>query len=153
MAHALSKTPDAGSSPAGTPVTGTAVTSAPASSLGSLVASATKDLSLLVRSEVALAKVELRAEAKHAVKGGSMFGVAAVLAILSVILLSIAAAYGLTALGMAPGWAFLIVAAVYLLAAGVLALIGKKQVGKVGAPERTIRTTKASVAALKGGRS
>lgn len=125
----------------------------PETSLGALVASATKDLSSLVRSEIELAKTELRTEAKHAIKGGGMFGAAAFLGLLAVILLSIAAAYGLTALGMAPGWAFLIVAAGYVLLAGILALIGKKQVSKVGAPERTIRTTKESVSALKGSRT
>src|SRR4051794_33955247 len=119
-------------------------------SLGTLVASATKDLSTLIRAEIDLAKVELKAEAKHAAAGGGMFGAAAYLGLLATVLLSIAAAYGLTALGLAPGWAFLIVAVVYLLLAGLLALIGKKQVSKVGAPERTIRTTKESVSVLKG---
>src|SRR3954447_8312944 len=119
-------------------------------SLGTLVASATKDLSTLVRSEIELAKLEVKAEAKHAITGSGMFGAAGYLALLATVLLSIAAAYGLTALGLAPGWAFLIVAVVYLLLAGLLALIGKKQVSKVGAPERTIRTTKESVSVLKG---
>ena len=125
----------------------------PETSLGQLVASATKDLSALVRSEVELAKLELKDEAKHAVKGGGMFGAAAFLGLLAVILLSIAAAYALTALGLHPAWAFLIVAVVYLVGAGILALVGKKQVSKVGAPERTIRTTKDSVSALKGSRA
>ena len=119
-------------------------------SLGALVASATKDLSSLVRSEIELAKHELKDEAKHAIAGSGMFGAAAFLGLLATVLLTIAAAYGLTALGLHPAWAFLIVAVVLLLVAGVLALIGKKQVSKISAPERTIRTTKESVATLKG---
>src|SRR3954451_5416576 len=103
----------------------------PEPSIGTLVASATKDLSALIRSEIELAKVELKAEAKHAATGGGRFGAAAYLGILATVLLSIAAAYGLTALGLAPGWAFLIVAVVYLLIAGLLAFIGKKQVSQV----------------------
>jgi len=119
-------------------------------SLGTLVSSATKDLSALVRSEVELAKLELKNEAKHAIAGSGLFGAAAFLGLFAAILLTIAAAYGLTALGIPNGFAFLIVAAVFLVVAGFLALIGKRQVTKIGAPERTIRTTKDSVTALKG---
>ena len=122
----------------------------PEASLGKLVASATKDLSALVRSEIELAKIEVKSEAKHAIAGSGMFGAAAYLGLLATILLSIAAAYGLNAAGLHPALAFLIVAVVYLLIAGVLALLGKKQVSKVSAPERTIRTTKESVATLRG---
>ena len=71
----------------------------------------------------------------------------------TIILLSIAAAYGLVALGLHPGWAFLIVAGAYLLVAAVLGLVGKRAVGKVGAPERTIRTSKDTAAFLKSPRS
>ena len=119
-------------------------------SLGTLVASATKDLSFLVRSEIELAKHEIKDEAKHAIAGSGMFGVAGYFGLLASILLVIAAAYGIASLGLAPGWAFLIVAGVLLLLAGILALVGKGQVSKIGAPERTIRTTKESVATLKG---
>jgi hypothetical protein len=121
--------------------------------LGQLVASASRDLSLLVRSEIELAKAELRVDVRNAIKGGGMFGAAAFLSLLAVILLSIAAAYGLTALGLHPGFAFLIVAAAYLLIAGILALIGRRAVKKVGPPKRTIRTTKESVAAITSRRS
>jgi membrane protein implicated in regulation of membrane protease activity len=116
--------------------------------LGQLVASASRDLSLLVRSEIELAKAEVRVDVKNAIKGGGMFGAAAFLGLLAVILLSIAAAYGLTALGLHPAWAFLIIAGAYLLVAGILALVGLRAVKKVGPPERTIRTAKESVAAI-----
>ena len=119
------------------------------SSLGQLVSSATRDLSALVRAEIELAKTELRTEAKHAIAGSTMFGVAAVLGVLALILLSIAAAFGLTALGVPNGLAFLIVAVVFLLLAGICALVGLKQVKRVGPPERTIRTTKDSVSLIK----
>ncbi len=122
----------------------------PEPSLGQLVSSATKDLSALVRSEIEMAKVELRDDVQHGVKGGAMFGGAAFLGVLAVILLSIAAAYGLVALGLHPALAFLIVGVVYLVVAGVMALVGKKQVKQVKPPERAIRTTKESVAVLKG---
>ncbi len=116
--------------------------------LGQLVASASRDLSLLIRSEIELAKTEVRVDARNAAKGGAMFGGAAFLGLLAVILLSIAAAYGLTALGLHAGFAFLIVAGVYLLIAGILALVGVRAVKKVGPPKRTIRTARESVAAI-----
>jgi putative superfamily III holin-X len=119
-------------------------------SLGTLVASATKDLSALVRSEIELAKHEVKDEVKHAVLGSGMFAVAGFFGLLALILLLIAAAYGLVSLGLAPGWAFLIVAAVLLLVAGVVVFIGFRQLKKISAPEATIRTTKDSVATLKG---
>jgi membrane protein implicated in regulation of membrane protease activity len=90
---------------------------------------------------------------KNVATGGAMFGAAGFVAVLAVILLSIAAAYGLVAAGLHPGWAFLIVAVVYLLAAVVLALMGKQAVAKVGPPERTIRTSKETAAFLKHPRS
>ncbi|RZS79383.1 putative superfamily III holin-X [Motilibacter rhizosphaerae] len=119
-------------------------------SLGKLVASATKDLSALVRAEVELAKTELRNEVKHAVAGSGMFIVAGLLGLLALIMLVIAAALGLTALGLPNSLAFLIVAIVILLVAGGLVFIGIKQVKRISAPERTIRTTKDSVSLIKG---
>jgi membrane protein implicated in regulation of membrane protease activity len=78
-----------------------------------------------------------------------MFGAAAFCGVLAIILLSIALAYGISALGIPLGWSFFIVAVLYLIVAAVLALIGKKAVSQVKPPERTIRTVKESVATLK----
>ena len=125
----------------------------PEQSLGALFADASRDLSKLVHDEIELAKAEIRREVKNGATGGAMFGAAGFVAILAVILLSIAAAYGLVALGLHPGWAFLIVAVVYLLAAVLFALIGKRAVAKLGPPERTIRTSKETAAFLKHPRS
>jgi hypothetical protein len=119
--------------------------------LGRLFADATRDLSTLIRDEIELAKSEIRVDVKAAAKGGGMFGAAGFLGVVAFILLSIAAAYALTAVGLHPALAFLIIAVVYLLVAGVLALIGKRQVSRIGPPQRTIETTKESVAVLKGG--
>jgi hypothetical protein len=62
--------------------------------LTALVTSATKDLSALVRDEVALAKAELRRDMKQAVMGSGLFAVAGVLAVFALIMLSFAAACG-----------------------------------------------------------
>jgi len=56
---------------------------------------------------------------------------------------------GLTALGLHPALAFVIVAVVYLLVAAVLALVGRRQLGKAKGPRRTIETSKKSVETLK----
>jgi Putative Actinobacterial Holin-X, holin superfamily III len=111
-------------------------------SIGALVAEASRDLSTLLRAEIDLAKSEIRDEAKTAAKGGAMFGGAAFLGLLAVILLSIALAYGLVALGVWPWLAFVIVAVFYLLIAGVLALIGRRTMSRVRPPERTIRSVR-----------
>jgi hypothetical protein len=121
--------------------------------LGALFAAASRDLSTLVRSEIELAKAEVRSDVKNGVLGGALFGAAAFLGVLAVILLSVAAAYGLVALGLHAGLAFLLVAVLYLLLAALLAFVGKRAVGKVGPPERTIRTSKDTAAFLKSPRS
>jgi hypothetical protein len=119
--------------------------------LGQLVAQASDDLSGIVRAEIALAKSELRADAKNAAVGGGLFGAAGYLGLLASIVLVIAAAYGLVAAGLSPWLAFLIVAVVLLVLAGILALVGKSRLGKVGPPERTIRSAKGTIAAVKPG--
>ena len=119
--------------------------------LGQLVAQASDDLSGIVRAEIALAKAELRGDVKNAAIGGGMFGAAGYLGLLASILLVIAAAYGLTAAGLAPWLAFLVVAVVLLVLAGLLALVGRSRVSKVGPPERTIRSTKETLEAIKPG--
>jgi hypothetical protein len=117
--------------------------------LGQLVADASKDLSTIVRSEIALAKAELQRDVQAGVIGAAMFVVAGLFAFLALILLLIAAAYGLVAAGLSPWLAFLIVGGALLLIGLLLALIGKSRLGKISPPERTIRTSKETVAALK----
>lgn len=119
--------------------------------LGQLVADASHDVSDLIRHEIALAKAELRADAKNAALGGAMFGVAGYLGLLATIMLCIAAGYGLVAAGLTAWGAFLVVAGALLLLAGLLVLIGVSRVKKVGPPERAIRSTKLSIAAAKPG--
>lgn len=117
--------------------------------LGGLVATAFMDVTTLVRGTIELAKSELRADARRAVVGGALLGAVAFLGIFVLIMLSIAAAYGLVALGLAPGWAFLIMAGVYLLVALILALIGTRMLRRIRPPERTIRMAKEIPQALR----
>lgn len=117
--------------------------------LGQLVSDASRDLSAIMRSEVALAKAEVKAEATTAVMGGAMFAVAGVVAFLAVILLLFAAVYGLVEAGLDRWLSFLIIAVVLLIIGGILALIGKSRLSKLSKPERTMRTTKETVETLK----
>lgn len=118
--------------------------------LGQLVAEATQDISSIVRSEVALAKSEIAADAKRAGLAAGMFAAAGVFAFLALILLLIAAAYGLVALGLSPWLAFLIVALVLLIIGAVLILVGKRSIDSVqGKPQRAIRSTQETIAAVR----
>ena len=114
-------------------------------SLGELVAHATADLSSLLRQEVALAKVELKQEVVSAGKGAGMLGGAGFAGLFGLVFLSISAAYGISWLGVPLGCAFFTVGLLYVLAAAALALMGKKNLAKVGPPEKTIETVKDDV--------
>jgi uncharacterized membrane protein YqjE len=122
-------------------------------SLGALFSNASRDLSALVQSEVALAKSELREDVKRGAVGGGALAVAGALAFVALIMLSVAAAYGLVALGLHPAWAFLIVGGVYLLIAGALGLLAKSLLTRMGPPHRTIRSSKETAVFLKSRRS
>ncbi|GAA1113078.1 phage holin family protein [Kribbella jejuensis] len=117
--------------------------------VGQLVANVSKELSSLVRSEVELAKTELKKTAVAAGTGAGMFAGAGFLALLAVILLCISAAYGLVAAGLHPAIAFLIVAGAFLLIGAVLVLIGIRALKSAKGPTRTIETSKESVEVLK----
>ena len=118
--------------------------------LGQLVADATHDISTIMRSEIALAKAEIGADVKKAGVGGAMLAAAGVFAFLALILLLIAAAYGLVAAGLAPWLSFLIVAGVLLVVGTILAFVGMRTVSKIkGKPERTIENAQDTIAAIK----
>lgn len=119
-------------------------------SVGEMIQGITDDAKLLVSDTVELAKTEIIPSAKNAGLGAGMFGAAGYFGINALTLLYIAAALGLYALGVAPWLAFVIVAVVLLLIAGVLALIGYTRVKKVKAPERTIAQAQESVAEISG---
>jgi hypothetical protein len=122
----------------------------PERTVGQLVADATHDLSSILRSEIALAKAEIGADAKRAGAGAGMVAAAGVFAFLALILLLIAAAYGLVAAGLAPWLAFLIVAGVLLVIGAILALVGKSTISKVnGKPERAIQNAQDTIAAIR----
>jgi len=119
--------------------------------IGRLVSDATRDVSSLVRNEIQLAKSELKVSVKAGGVGAALFGVAAFLALLAVIMLSVAIAYLInwSGHGLELKWAFLIVAGAYFLLAALVAFIGLRKVKQVRAPERAITQAELTAARLK----
>jgi hypothetical protein len=118
-------------------------------SIGLLIAGIQQDLTILVRGEIELAKAELRQSVAQGGLGGGLIGAAAFLVLLAFVLGSIALAYGLVALGLHPGWAFLIVAGFYLLLAGALGLLARNRLGRVRGPERAQKVAARVMQALR----
>jgi uncharacterized membrane protein YqjE len=112
-------------------------------STGDLIRQLSEQTSDLVRQEVALAKAELTQKGKQAGIGAGMFGGASLMTVLGLIALTAAAIAGLSE-AMDVWAAALIVGAVYLAAAGVLALLGRNRIqeGMPAKPEQTIETVK-----------
>jgi Putative Actinobacterial Holin-X, holin superfamily III len=115
-------------------------------SLGALVAQASHHVSTLVRSEIELAKAELKFDAKRVGTAAGLFGVAAFMLHLCLILGSFAIAYGLVQLGMMPWLAFTIVTVFYLVVALLLAFVGYRRLKGLAGMKRTTRSLKS----LKG---
>jgi hypothetical protein len=121
--------------------------------LGQLVAEASEDLSELVRFEVALAKAEIKDDVRRGATAGGMFGAAGYLGLLASITLVITAGYGLVAAGLSPWLAFALVSLALLVLAGLLVIVGVVLIKRIKPPERTIRSTKQTIAAFRGGRN
>ncbi len=119
--------------------------------IGKLVVDASRDISSLIHSEIALAKSELRVSVKAGGISIGLFLAAAFLALLSIIMLSIALAYFVHMTGLDLAWCFLIVFGAYVAMAGLLGFVGSRKIKQVKAPERAIEQAKESRSLLKRG--
>ena len=118
-------------------------------SLGDLFSRLTADLSKLVRDEVQLAKVEINESVQGAKTAGVSFGAAGLLGLMAFVLLSFAAAWGLSEV-VPEGVAFLIAGGTYGLVALVLAAVGRQRLKNMSpVPEQTVETLKEDVAWAK----
>lgn len=118
--------------------------------VGELVQQASQQLTELVRGEMKLAQAEMTEKGKRYGKSGSLFGGASLVGflMLQALVATVIAAMAL----LLPVWAAaLIVTAVLGVIAAVLALSGKKQIGKAAppTPQSTIENVKADVAEIK----
>jgi uncharacterized membrane protein YqjE len=111
-------------------------------SLGELFGELTQEFGQLVRSEMELARVELKEEAGRAGRAGAMLGGAAAAGYLALVLLAFAAAWGLAEV-IEPGWAFLVVGVVVGAVAAALAVSGRNRLREVSpVPDQTVETLK-----------
>jgi hypothetical protein len=115
-------------------------------STADLVKLAGEQVSQLVREELALARAEMTAKAKRAGTGAGLFGAAGILALygLGVLLATLVIALDL----VLPLWlAALIVTVVLLVAAGVMALVGRGQVREATppVPEQAVDSVRADL--------
>jgi uncharacterized membrane protein YqjE len=119
-------------------------------STSELVQRASEQITRLVRDEIALAKAELAEKAKHAGIGAGLFGGGGVLAVYGVGVL-IATLVLVLNIWLWAWLAALIVTVVLFAVAGVLALLGKKQVTKAVPPEpkEAVASVKADVDEVK----
>src|SRR3954447_17162444 len=121
-------------------------------STAELVGSLTEQLGTLVRDEVRLAQAEITQKAKRLGVGAGLFGGAGLVAVLG---LNAVITAGILALAnVLPGWlAGILVAVVLVAVAGVLALIGRKDVAQATPPlpTETIASVQADVATVKEG--
>jgi uncharacterized membrane protein YqjE len=103
-------------------------------SVGDLVQRLSQQTATLVRQEMRLAQTELQEKGKHAGKGAGMFGGAGLVALYGAGAV-IAAVVLLIATALEPWISALVVGVVLLATAGVLALLGKKQVERATPPK------------------
>jgi hypothetical protein len=120
--------------------------------IGRLVHDASRDISTLIQKEIQLAKSELKVSVQAGGIGIGLFAAAGFIAVLAVIMLSVAIAYFINwnGDGLALHWAFLIVFGFYLLLAGLMVFVGIRKVKQVRAPERAIGQGREIPKALKG---
>ena len=118
--------------------------------IGRLVADASRDISSLITKEIELAKTELKVSVQAGGAGIALFAGAAFIALLGVIMLSVAIAYFIHWAGLGLHWSFLIVFGLYILLAGLLGFLGYRKVKQVKAPEHAIAQGREIPKALKG---
>jgi hypothetical protein len=132
----------------GTPTTSEGRPDIEGTSVGQLFGELAKDLSTLMRQEVALAKAELQTEAKKAGKGAGMMAAAGLAGFLTVLFLSHALWWAENV--MDAGLAALIVAVLWGVVGAIAFSMGKKKLQQVNPkPERTADTLSEVPGALK----
>jgi uncharacterized integral membrane protein len=116
------------------------------SSIADVIKNAIRDAQDLVRSEVALAKAEVRQEVRRLGVGAGVLAGAALAAIIAVIFLMTTIAWAIADLLDWPVWSgFGIVTVLLAVAAGALGYIGKKRITAARHMPRTVDTFKENI--------
>lgn len=119
-------------------------------SIGTIIKDLTADLSMLLRSEIALLKLELKEAAAKLGGGAAMMGAAVFLGLIGLAFLFVTITLGMIALGMPPWLSSLIVTLVLFAAAAVLVIMGKKKLAGVNfVPSESIEHIKTDIDAIK----
>jgi hypothetical protein len=133
-----------------TNVTGNTSPSAQDASAGELVRQTAEQISRLVRDELALARAEMTEKGKKAGVGAGLLGGGGLVALYGVAALLTAVVLGLAE--AMPAWlAALIVAVVLFAVAGVLALLGRREVKQATppVPQQAVQSVKADIDEVK----
>ncbi len=119
-------------------------------SIGTIIKDLTADLSMLLRSEIALLKLELKESAAKLGGGAAMMGAALFLGLIGLAFLFVTITLGMVALGL-PAWlSSLIVTVVLFVAAGILVVMGKKKLAGVNfVPSEAIENIETDIDSLK----
>lgn len=120
-------------------------------SLGTIIKDLTADLTTLFRSEIALLKLEFKETVAKLGGGVAMFAGAVFLGLVGLAFLFVTIMLGLVALGV-PAWvSALIVTIVLFIAAGVLAMMGKKKFSALQfVPSASIENIRTDIESIKG---
>ncbi|MBL3670152.1 phage holin family protein [Streptomyces sp. M2CJ-2] len=122
-------------------------------SMGELFASATENMSALVHDEIALAKAQLKQDAKRGARSGGVLTLAGLVLLFSLPMLSFALAYGIhTWSDWNLALCFLLSFLANCLVAGVLALIGMvfaKKAKKSRGPQKVAASMKETASVLQ----
>jgi hypothetical protein len=114
--------------------------------LGELLSALRRDAGVLLRQEIALARLEIREKARLTLTGAALLCGAVLLGVLTAAVVTAAAILGLAIVW--PAWAAaLVVASVEALAAVILALRGRNRIraGMPPTPEQTVQTVREDI--------
>ena len=117
---------------------------------GQLVTMLSEQVSVLIRDELKLARLEMTSKGKQAALGTGMFGASGVIAVYGVGCLLACAIIAIS--GVVAAWlAALIVGAALLAAAGCAALLGKRRLARATppVPEQAVADVKADIDEIK----
>jgi len=119
-------------------------------SLGDLVSQAVGDVSQLIKYEIDLARLEIKADIRRIGIAGGLVGFAGVVGAMTLVMLCWAYGYGLIAAFGIPAWAaFLIVAGTLVVLGALAILIGVLLVRRMSGLRRTVRTVQDDITMLQ----
>lgn len=115
-------------------------------SIGELVATASRDMSVLIRKEIELAKAEIAADVKRAGLGGGLLAGAGFFGAFALTFMSVAGAFAIHYGGVGLGISFLCMGLVFGGVMTMLALLGIKKLIGIKPPRRSIQSVKDDIA-------